>query len=323
MIKKMSFTTGVITAVVLLATLITAGCPVEEPGIPAGQVKFAADYAFLEDKAGLPALEEMYGFQFDEVYGMALGLTHEALWAGDVDAAKGFATDAKIKELSLVSLEDDRGFFPVFYSAPVIREEILEQYPEIDEIMSEIAVHLDNETMINLNYLVDIKRLDPDDVARDWLLETGLVSGTPSEPVNEDPVIIGLKESTEQKILGCIAVTALEYASIPVVKYFPLVGDPDYRSKILKGTIHLYWEHTGNAWSDIYGDEEIFMDPEKVYGHIAAIDAGAGLVWLDFAPFNNTCAIMMRLKDAEALDITTISQLAAWIKMMQDGVLEN
>lgn len=322
MIKNKSYTAGVISVVLLLTALFQTGCPAEKPGIPAGQVKFATDYAFLKDASGLTALEETYGFQFDEAYGMALGLTHEALRAGDVDAAKGFATDAKTKELSLVTLKDDRGFFPVYYSAPVIREEILEQYPEIFKIMSEIAVHLDNETILNLNYLVDIENMDPYDVARNWLLETGLISGTSSEPVNEDPVVIGLKDSTEQNILGYITVMALEYASIPVAEYYSLVGGQDYRSKLLKGSIHLYWEHTGNVWTEICHDDELPADPEQIYRHIAATDAEAGLVWLDFAPYSNTCAIMMRAEDADALGIATISQLATWINLVQAGELE-
>lgn len=317
MIKEIGVHRGITTAALMLAVISLAGCPVQDPVTPAGQVKFAADYAFLEDACGLPALEELYGFNFDQVYGMALGLTHEALRAGDVVAAKGFTTDAKIKEFSLVSLEDDLGFFPAYYSAPVISKTVLEQYPEIEEIMAEIAALLNNETMIQLNYMVDIEMLPPDVAAHSWLVQNGLISGDPPGQPDEDPVIVGLKESTEQIVLGYIAVTALQYASIPVMESVSLVGRKDYRSEMLKGKVHMYWEDTGIAWSDIYGEDEIVKDPDQVYAQIAEIDAEAGLIWLDYAPFSNNCAILMRREDSETLGITTLSELAAWSRQLQ------
>ena len=289
---------------------------------PARPVKFAADHEFLEREDGLQALEETYGFHFDEVYGMAVGLTHEALRAGDVDAAKGFATDGKIKELALVKLEDDRGFFPAYHPAPVIREPVLERYPEIAEIMAAVARSLDTDTMLSLNYLVDIERYEPEEAARDWLLAEGLVSGTPQRPVDGEPVIVGSKDFTEQLILGQIALLALADAGIPVGDSTGLGGSEANRSALLKGTIHMYWEYTGTAWHIFYEAEEAITDPDEVFRRIARKDAGEGLVWLDYAPFNNTYTIMMRREHADELGIVTISQLAGWARRVQACRLE-
>jgi osmoprotectant transport system substrate-binding protein len=319
--KARIFRYGFITAAALLSGAFLVGCPVDAPPDPARRVKLAADYEFLERKDGLPALQEAYGFQFDEVYGMAVGLTHEALRAGDVDAAKGFATDGKIKELALINLVDDRGFFPVYYPAPVIREEILEQYPEVAAVMAKVARRLDTDTMLYLNYLVDIEMDEPAAVARDWLLGEELIAEFPEQPVDGDPVIVGSKDFTEQIILGQITILALDCAGIPVVDSTNLGGTEANRSALLKGTIHIYWEYTGTAWSIFYDEEEeVISDPDEVYRRIARRDAAEGLVWLDYAPFNNTYTIMMRQEHAAALGITTISQLAEWVKQVQaDG----
>ncbi len=139
-------------------------------------VEFATDHEFMVREDGYPALQELYGFEFDRVHDMAIGLTHVALRDRDVDAAMGFATDGKIAELELVNLEDDRGFFPVYNPAGVVREEILEEYPEIADILGEIASRLDTETMIHLNYLVDVEGYEHDEAAEEWLLEQGLIS---------------------------------------------------------------------------------------------------------------------------------------------------
>lgn len=149
----------------------------EEQQAAGEEVEFATDHEFMVREDGLPALEETYDFAFDEVHDMAIGLTHEALRDGDVDAAMGFATDGKIEELELVNLEDDKMFFPVYNAAPVFRAEVLEQFPEIEDIMADIAPRLDDETMIYLNYRVDVEGYEPDEVAEEWLLEEGLISG--------------------------------------------------------------------------------------------------------------------------------------------------
>jgi len=157
-------------------TITELGEWIEEQQAAGNEVDFATDHEFMVREDGYPALQELYGFEFDQVYDMAIGLTHEALRDGDVDVAMGFATDGKIAELGLVNLEDDRGFFPVYNPAPVIRLEMLEEYPEIEGLLSEVAALLDTDTMIQLNYTVEVEGEEPRDVARDFLLEHGLIT---------------------------------------------------------------------------------------------------------------------------------------------------
>lgn len=139
------------------------------------KVLFATDHEFSVRDDGYPALEELYGFSFDEVNTMDIGLTHVALRNGEVDVAMGFATDGKIAELELVNLKDDQQFFPVYNPSPVVRADLLQAYPEIKELLG-FASLLDTETMIYLNYLVDVEGEEPVDVARDWLVEQGFIS---------------------------------------------------------------------------------------------------------------------------------------------------
>lgn len=136
---------------------------------------FAADHEFSVRPDGLPELEETYGFKFDDVKIMDLGVTYGALKEGQVAAAMGFATDGRIGAFNLVNLEDDKKFFPVYNPAPVVRKEALDKYPEIEEILAPIAKKLDTETMIELNGKVDVEGMEPAEVAEQFLKENNLI----------------------------------------------------------------------------------------------------------------------------------------------------
>jgi osmoprotectant transport system substrate-binding protein len=135
---------------------------------------------------GYPALQELYGFSFDEanVRVMEIGVTYKALRDGECDVAMGFATDGRIAAWGLFNLADDKQFFPVYNPAPVVRKEVMDKYPEVQEIVEPIAAALDTSTMTYLNSLVDVgadqeldtgDEQDPEDVACNFLLENNLV----------------------------------------------------------------------------------------------------------------------------------------------------
>lgn len=318
--KKLTVHTVTLLAVSFLSISLLCGCLDAYTEEHHRQVKFAADPEFAEQEDGLAALEAHYGFHFDVVYEMAMGLTHEALRAGDVDAAKGFATDGKIKELDLINLEDDKKFFPASNCAPVIRAELLEQYPELEKIMAEITSRLDNDTMIYLNYLVDLEEYTPADVARVWLQEEGLITEPPKDTANreqEHNVVVGSKHFAEQRILAHIAIIALEYGGIPAINLTELGDTAANRFALEQGIIHMYWEYTETAWKAIHERQEAIHDAEELYQRVAQKDLELGLVWLDYAPFDNTCTVMMRHEHAAELGISNISELAAWVKQVQ------
>ncbi len=135
----------------------------------------AVNDEFYARPDGLGALEEHYGFEFgaDNVVQMDLGLTYQALRDGEVDVAMGFKTDSRIEQFDLMNLEDDQTFFPDYSAATVIRTEVLDANPEIEELLKPMADNLDNETMINLNYQVDVEERSVEEVAEEFLTEIG------------------------------------------------------------------------------------------------------------------------------------------------------
>ncbi|OPL09055.1 MAG: hypothetical protein AVO34_13870 [Firmicutes bacterium ML8_F2] len=272
---------------------------------------FATDHEYSIRDDGYIGLTELYGFEFDDVSVMDIGITYSALRDGSVPVAMGFATDGRIAAFELVNLEDDKHFHPVYNCAPVVSEETLEMYPEIADILNPIAAALDAETMSNMNMQVDIEEFLSVEVAEEWLLEQGFIGDDPVEMGSGDPVVVGSKEFTEQLTLGQITLLALEYNGIPTVDQTGLGGTVVVREAQEGGDVDIYWEYTGTALISHLGFDEAITDPEECYAVVSETDLEQnGLVWLDYTPFDNTYTLMMRQEDADALDIVTISDLA-------------
>lgn len=137
---------------------------------------FGTTQEFIERADGLPGLQETYGgFNFQEVLGLDPGLLYTGIDEGDIDVTTCFGTDGQIAAFDLVVLEDDMGFWPPYPAAPVIRQEVLDANPEIADVLNELSALLDGETMRQLNWEVAGNGREPDEVAREFLTEQGLI----------------------------------------------------------------------------------------------------------------------------------------------------
>jgi osmoprotectant transport system substrate-binding protein len=87
-----------------------------------------------------------------------------------------FGTDGEIAANDLVLLEDDQGLFPPYQVAPVVRQELLEIYPRVAEVLNDLSPRLTDEVMRQLNYEVSGNQREPADVAREFLISEGLLS---------------------------------------------------------------------------------------------------------------------------------------------------
>jgi osmoprotectant transport system substrate-binding protein len=133
---------------------------------------------FIEREDGLQALVDAYGgFQFKNIRQLGTGsLRYQALLAGQIDVVVAFGTDGQIQGYNLVRLEDDRGVYPIYQVAPVVRLDILQQYPEIESVLNALAPLLVDEVMSGLNWQVDgPEKKEPADVARTFLRQNGLL----------------------------------------------------------------------------------------------------------------------------------------------------
>lgn len=137
---------------------------------------FGAEHEFFDRQDGFDGLVKTYGMKFKgEPKKMNVSLKYQAMGSGDIDVTDAFATDGQIKQYNLKVLKDDKNFFPPYYAAPIIRKEVLEKYPELEQILNSLEGLIDDETMMEMNYKIDVDNQDIKKVAEDFLREKGLI----------------------------------------------------------------------------------------------------------------------------------------------------
>lgn len=141
----------------------------------AHEMKLGGSYVFTERADGYPGLKEHYDFEFDAVTGLDPSLMYQALVEESVDVISGFATEGRIVAFDLVVLEDDKQFFPPYDATTIIRGDVLEKHPELEDLLNSLAGRIDDNKMAELNAAVDLDKREPDDVAREFLEQEGLL----------------------------------------------------------------------------------------------------------------------------------------------------
>jgi osmoprotectant transport system substrate-binding protein len=136
-----------------------------------------SEFEFLDRPDGLPGLKKVYGMKFADEKGMDAGLRYPSIEEGKVDVINAFATDGMLVVHQLKILEDDKSFFPPYHGAPLVRMDALERFPELEELLNRLAGKIDDETMQKLNAKVDAEGLKEENVAREFLVEQGLIEG--------------------------------------------------------------------------------------------------------------------------------------------------
>jgi glycine betaine/choline ABC-type transport system substrate-binding protein len=106
---------------------------------------------------------------------MDLGLLARALKDRQIDLAGGNTTDGLIPALDLFALEDDRHYFPPYEAVPVIRQQTLQQHPELAQVLAQLAGKISDEEMQRLNYAVDGQHRDAKEVIHEFLRSKKLV----------------------------------------------------------------------------------------------------------------------------------------------------
>lgn len=130
---------------------------------------------FLHREDGIIGLAKIYNFEFANEIGLDGANKYLAVANKETDVLDVFGTDGLIDKYDIVVLEDDKQFFPPYYAVPLVREKTLEEYPEIEPLLTKLGEILDDKTMIELNHQVDELQREPAEVANEFLVEQGLI----------------------------------------------------------------------------------------------------------------------------------------------------
>ena len=147
-----------------------------------GYVKLIGSEEFITSPMAMPAFQEAYGFSLagDQLITLSGGNTAQTEKAAaegtdGVNAAMAYGTDGSLAALGLMVLSDPRNVQPVYEPAPIVRGEILDQYPELATILEPVFQSLDLETLQSLNARIAFEGQAAADVARDYLTTNGFL----------------------------------------------------------------------------------------------------------------------------------------------------
>jgi glycine betaine/choline ABC-type transport system substrate-binding protein len=100
---------------------------------------------------------------------MDLNLIYRALDAGEIDVTAGDATSGLIDALKLVTLEDDRKYFPPYDAVPIVRADTLLRYPDVEPALTALSDRISEAEMRRMNYAVDGEKRDYRQVAAEFV----------------------------------------------------------------------------------------------------------------------------------------------------------
>ena len=148
----------------------------------AASLHAAFGYEFLKRSDGLPGLRDLYGLQFASTRGMQQALKYQAAGERKIDCLDVYTTDGRLLLHDLVVLDDDRGFFPPYEAAALVRRSILVQHPEIATALSLLSGTLSEDDMRQLNKRIENDAQSVELVATEVLVELGILESASGAP---------------------------------------------------------------------------------------------------------------------------------------------
>ncbi len=272
---------------------------------------------FMGRNDGYLGLKKVYKLNIRTVV-ISDAVMYKAARKKKLDVIDGYSTDGRLKAFNLQVLKDDKHIFPPYYAAPVVREEVLKKYPQLEEILNQLAGRINDSIMTELNYRVDYLKQSPEKVAKDFLVEQSLYKNP--LPENDEIIRIGSKIFGEQYILAAMySILIKGNTHLQVKTETGLGGTKIVFDALRNNQIDMYPEYTGTGLLVILQTPDSIVtqfngSKEKIYNYVKQQFYNKyNLRWLKPIGFNNTYALMMRKKEAQHLNIQTISDLKNYL----------
>jgi osmoprotectant transport system permease protein len=272
---------------------------------------------FMGREDGYIGLRNVYHLNIRNVV-ISDAVMYKAAYEKKLDVISGYSTDGRLKAYGLITLDDDKGIFPPYYAAPIVREDVLKKHPELESVLDQLSGYINDSVMTELNYRVDYLKQSPEKVARDFLMEQSLYK----EPLNGngDVMRIGSKIFGEQYILASMySILIKGNTQLRVDTKTGLGGTRICFDALTNNQIDMYPEYTGTGLLVILGAPESVVkgfngDKKSIYDYVQQeFYKKYRLKWLKPIGFNNAYSLMMRRGQAERLHISSISDLKNYL----------
>jgi osmoprotectant transport system permease protein len=175
---------------------------------------------FIGRPDGLPGLRRAYGLHPREVRPLAPGVKYRALVSGAVDFIDGYSTDGLLAKYDLVTLVDDRHFFPPYQAAAIVGPGLAGGRPDVVAVLTLLSGRIDVDRMRAFNRRLEVDGVDVRQVAGDALGDLGLVrsDATPrAETRASDSIGLPRYLWARRETIAALAVRHLELVAIALL----------------------------------------------------------------------------------------------------------
>ena len=148
----------------------------------APDLRFGAEHEFFTQEGSMKfgPFTAAYGLNFRTASAVDVVLKYQALEQGAFDAMIVYTTDGLNKRAGLTILADDKGFFPEYNGAILVREDLFSRHrtdtPELEQVLSQLTGQVSSADMVEMTYAVDVEGRDLETVAHDFLVQRGLLA---------------------------------------------------------------------------------------------------------------------------------------------------
>jgi osmoprotectant transport system permease protein len=272
---------------------------------------------FMGRQDGNLGLVSKYGLKIHTIV-ISDAVMYKAAYEKQLDVISGYSTDGRLKAYNLVILKDDKHIFPPYYAAPIVRDDALKKFPDLEKTLNLLAGKINDSIMTELNYRTDYLHQSPERVAKDFLVSKNL--WRPERNGNVGVVRIGSKIFGEQYILANMYSMLIKgYTDYDVATKTGLGGTKICFDALTNNQIDLYPEYTGTGLLVILQPPAAVVNlvensNEKTYNYVKKeFEKRYGIKWLQPIGFNNAYALMMRQKQAADLNVKSITDLKNYL----------
>lgn len=277
---------------------------------------------FMGRQDGYLGLRSVYKLNIKNVV-ISDAVMYKAAYEKKLDVISGYSTDGRLKAFDLVVLNDNRRIFPPYYAAPLIRSDVLQKYPEIENVLNLLSGKINDSIMTDLNYKVDYLKQSPEKVAKDFLVKNNFYKQPRSG--NKGTIILGSKIFGEQYILiNMYSMLIKGYTDLNVETKTGLGGTKICFDALTNNQIDMYPEYTGTGLLAILNAsantiKSLHQNRDSIYKYVSdQFKQKYNLVWLKPIGFNNAYALMMRRQQSDELNVYSITDLVNYINQSQN-----
>jgi len=313
LVQKLNLKSIRISYLVLPFALITLSSFYLLPTQIGGRMLGGFTPEFMGREDGYLGLKKTYKLGIETVV-ISDAVMYKAAFEKKLDVISGYSTDGRLKAYDLIILKDDKHIFPPYYAAPVVRQEVLDQHPELEGVLNLLSGYINDSTMTAMNYKVDQLKETPEKVALDFAKAHHLYK--PARGTGKGTIRIGSKIFGEQYILAQLYKILIRgNTDLDVITKTGLGGTKICFDALTNNQIDFYPEYTGTGFLVLLKPDgktinKLTGDVNGVYDYVSSeFKNQFNIKWLKPIGFNNAYALMMRREQAQTLQIETITDL--------------